>query len=155
MSGTFITKTRNRPAVGEKVIVFVDDPKMPYRGVWEGIVKVCSYDGGVCSTNPLEVNGKCEIRFACTVTITDPKMPDGWRGCELFCDYKVMFPDEAVQVLLSRIEEQKREISGLQKRMKIEREVLHGAMRAMTSQESVKSLADIVQGWVEKAKRNS
>jgi hypothetical protein len=137
MSGTFTKKYPNpNPKAGDKVVIFVDDKNSP-TGVWEGVLTKVSADRGVGSG-----------WAPCSAKIVDKRargLPGSLYGFEPIINYDVRSYEEALPLLMESIEEQKREIKGLQKRMKNERDVLYGALKAMVSPEATKKLEELVE----------
>ena len=131
MSGTLISNG-TVPKEGGKVVIFVNEVNSP-TGIWEGVfIKVGRYYGAEVGISSLE----------CVAQVIDPRAPKEWQNREPHVNYDVKTYEEAFPDLVKAIEEQKQEVKGLKKRMKIERDVLHGALKAMCA--PAKSCEDLI-----------
>ena len=148
MNGTFKTKRGRNPSKGDEVVIFVPASGKA-AGVWSGVIT----DVGGILRHHFPDDNICD----CSAKITDRRVSGTFLyGFEPSVNYDVRYCDEALPILTEAIEEQKHEIKGLQKRMKIEREVLYGALKAMILPELAERFEEIVGLLVElKSKKES
>ncbi|MFA5831050.1 MAG: hypothetical protein WC878_04455 [Candidatus Paceibacterota bacterium] len=142
MNGTFKTKHGRNPSKGDEVVIFVYEP-CKATGVWSGVIT----DVGGILRSHLPDDNTCD----CSAKITDGRVSGTFLyGFEPSTNYEVRYCDEALPILIEAVEEQKREVKGLQKRMKIERDVLYGALKAMVSPELAERFEEAIKLLLQK-----
>ncbi|MCX6736328.1 MAG: hypothetical protein NTZ13_04555 [Candidatus Parcubacteria bacterium] len=134
-SGTFISKDSNKPEHGTKVVIFVDSANNP-TGVWEGVIH--GTDDFSCDKHGDIYTRKCSAK------ITDPRVHEKWLNQFPSVNYDVLPVDEAVSRVFARMDEQRKEINGLQRKIKGEREVFHGLFKALVSPEAMAKLEELI-----------
>ncbi len=136
MNGTLKSKVFETPNINALVVIFVNDVNRP-TGIWRGVLKETGDYVGSVITGGLTDS-------PCRAEIWDDRAPKEWQNREPSVNYTVMSFERAFPELIAAIEEQKREVRGLQKRMKTERDVLYGAMKAMVSPETAQKLEELI-----------
>ncbi|MFZ2804688.1 MAG: hypothetical protein WA001_05740 [Patescibacteria group bacterium] len=150
MDGSLIFDPFDDVRVNSRVFIVVDDTKIhgctkSPRGFWMGkLIEVGqTTEYAECSDTP------------CTAIITDPEVKKSPTNAKFFnkqpnLPYDAYTPCAAIEFLLRKREEDRREINGLNKRLDIERSVFHGALKAMVSDKGFDKLEALLESFIER-----
>jgi len=150
MSGTFITAKGIdcKPKIDDKVVIIAKNDNKS-ADIWEGFIyDIDDEQIGIGGVPPNEIFFR-----ECQAFIRDKRV--SWEAEPITEDrkikkYEVKTYEEAFPDLIKVIEEQKQEIKGLQKRMKIERDVLYGSLKAMVSPELAERFEEAIKLLLQK-----
>ena len=134
-----------RPLVGAKVIIIVDRVNTP-SGIWDGeLISIAADDHEVLQHRYYLPRTR---RALCTTRITDPRTPHGLVGCEPDVDYSVYPATSGAHYFRERLNNANTEISGLKRRMEIERNSWHAMMKALVNPEAFSRLQKLLEEFL-------
>ena len=140
MGGVLYYDENMRPNVGAKVVISVDRANAP-TGVWDGELMRVNTDASLFSTG---------IWTQCTAKITDPHAPKDYHGCQPHVNYEVYVATAGTQYFRDRLNEANIEIRGLKRRMDIERNTLHAALKAIVNAEAFERFRTLLEDFQQK-----
>jgi len=157
----YVEKPDDVPPVGlttpggrKQVLVVVDDVNRP-TGTWIG--ELIEVAGEMAPTGPKDTRGK--FWAPCRVVITDPRCQDldANGRCVPSVNFTAyLLPEAAMpayRLLTGRIEANLGEIRGLKRRLEIERDVFHGALRALVDRVEASKLIERLTALLERLGR--
>lgn len=145
--GTLYYDGDRQPQVGDPVLIYVDDANRPTGWWWGELVRI---DGepGVASDHSLP-NCRGSSWVSATAKITDPRASNDvvareYVGGAPHANYTIypapVVAHGTIRQLQRRIDEGLAEIRGLRRRLDIEREAFHGALRALVDRAEASTL---------------
>ncbi len=138
-----------KPQVGTKVIIVVDDVNSP-TGIWNGTLMEV-HEESHDRTGPGSLPGEKYCR--CVAHITDPKAPEEYQGRAPHLNYDAYVVSSGTEYLRARLADAKNEIKGIKHRAQIERETWHAALKAITHPDSLKGLKAVLEDFLKRLGR--
>lgn len=160
MAGTLFFDGDRSPQVGDPVLIHVDDVNAPTGWWWGELTEILEEPSKAFGSDPRNSRGSSWV--SATAKITDPRASGDAVAHEYISraphpNYTIypapVVAHGTIRVLQRRIDEGLAEIRGLKRRLEIERETFHGALRALVDRAEASRLLQALTELLERLRK--